>query len=77
MGALRVGNLLPYRPITTEKYHFRRTIVTPKESFKLLFPRVQTPRYVPDNRGRPLSVAACFNCFDFPGEKKEASVLLF
>jgi hypothetical protein len=30
----------------------------------------------PTTWGRPLSVAACLHCFDFPGEK-EASILLF
>ena len=51
MGALLVGNVSPYRPITTERDHFRRTIVAPKESFELLFPGVQTSWYVPDNVG--------------------------
>jgi hypothetical protein len=51
MGALLVGNVSPYRPITTERDRFRRTIVAPKESFELLFPRVQTSWYVPDNVG--------------------------
>ncbi|SRR6266851_9296136 len=31
----------------------------------------------PTTYGRSLSVAACFHCFDFPGEKKEPSALLF
>jgi hypothetical protein len=35
----------------TERDHFRRTIVAPKESFELLFPSVQTPQYMPDNVG--------------------------
>ena len=51
MCALRVGDVSPYGPIMTEREHFRRTIVAPKVSFELLFPRVQTPRYVPDNVG--------------------------
>jgi hypothetical protein len=45
MCALQVGNTGRSRP----RDHFRRTTVAPKESFELLFARVQTPRYVPDN----------------------------
>ena len=51
MCALRVGDISPYGPIMTERDHFRRTIVAPKESFELLFPSVQTPQYMPDNVG--------------------------